>query len=156
MNVTDLPTTKRGQIAWSVLFAKAPAGTEFRIECEDENQAAKLRSSCTKCMRYLGIPYTSLIIGTAIVMTVTDGKRGAFKRPDNPELRQAIRNAEARSANLPGRIHEADTNAAYWQRQITLRLLPEAREQAVANHAAWKMTAARLRNDLNTRQLATA
>lgn len=55
-----------------------------------------------------------------------------------------LHEAECRHANLTGRIRAAAEEKHYWLRQVNLRTDPYAKRQAMASHAAWKMTHQRL------------
>jgi len=145
MKSTDLPRHPNGSIAWAKFFAKAQPGDVFRLEGETPRETGILRGNASKALREIGRPHISRILGCTVTLTCTTGP-APTRLNRNAEARyQEIRNAEARCANLPARIAEAEQNVTYWKRQIALRLLPEAREQASAAHAAWKMTTKRLK-----------
>jgi len=149
----DLPRHCQ-KVCWKTFFATAAPGDVFQILCADEAQAINLRSRSSKSCREHGKANTTLMDGSSFIITITEHKPRLDAQYSNSATDIAA--AEARQNNIPARIRQADENAAYWLRQIALRIHPEAKAQARGTHAAWKMTAARLREDLNARSLATA
>lgn len=152
MKPSELPLNKRGQYAWDQLLKSLTPGQSIAIHCRQVSQATSIRCSASARARALSIPHKTRLSGTTLTILIT---QPTSEKPLCGTLRTDLAAAQARESNIPMRIMEARQNAAYWQRQILLRDLPDAIAQARANHAAWKMTATRLQAQLSTRQPAS-
>ena len=152
LNSADLPRTHKG-VVWSEVFAGAQPGHKLHLVCETAAEAVIMRQCVLRSTKILGLPSTSAVHGTVILVSILDRKaRQQHKFSNHTDIAAAV----ARHNNLTARIREADDNTAYWLRQIALRTLPEAKTQARGIYAAWKMTAARLREEHDSRSLAAA
>lgn len=155
MTSDELPKTRQGYVAWSKVFATAKPGDEITITCAHQRAAEKLRNNISKGMRYQGVDFRTRVQGSTMTIIMLTEKPSMVKGISG-DLRTAVACDNAWMENLPGRIHEATRNATYWKRQITLRENDRAISEAMGLHAAWKMTAERLTNELAAKKAAHA
>ena len=145
MKPIDLPLNKHGRVDWPEFIRILRASGTVHL-CEHEAKRTY------NAGRYHGVNVTLKWLANGIISVTEAPERTTTKRGDENE----IRNAEARHANLHNRIAEALQNANFWKQQIALRSHPDGIEQAIANHAAWKMTADRLTAEFHAKQQTAA
>ena len=152
LTLSALTRTHRG-ISWFDTFANAKPGDQYRIDCANPAEAIMVRQCILKAAKKLGMTSSTTLDGTFVILSINDRQERMRPKFSN---HTDIAAAEARHNNVLARIREADEHTTYWLRQISLRQLPEAKALARNAHTAWKMTAARLREEHNSRTLATA
>lgn len=155
MNAEELPVTKAGNVAWGKLITGLTPGEDLIIECKNEREAERLRNNVAKGFRFQGLGYRTAVKGKILTLHILTERPGAIKNIGS-DLATVINASEVKMANLPGRIHEATSNANYWKLQINLCEHPDAIERARGRYAAWKMTAARLTAELEATKTAAA
>ena len=138
----------RNRLDWKSFFANAQTADSLHTQCAPRKEPDTFRGKAGKGCRECGLHYSTTMQGSTFVLHV------GSEKPAKPSHNADIATAEARHNNIPARIRQADINAAYWLRQIDLRTNPEGKALARGIHAGWKMTAACLRKELNTRALA--
>jgi hypothetical protein len=149
MKLNALPRRPgRHQIDWSAIIPTYQPGQSLVIECKSQSQAYAVRTTASKRARELGIHHHTSVRKGIVTITILD--------PIHPEktisgsLKRLLASAQA-AKNLPMRIMEAKRKAAEWKARTYTAELPADYQAALANHAAWKMTARRLQTQLQDR-----
>jgi hypothetical protein len=140
--MTEVPKLPDGRTSWKALTEGVKPGDVLTLP-------AKYRHQASSQLLRMGYRTSTHVSGNTV--TVTFLSAASSPKKVNGEYQTAINQAEARHANIGARIREALENALYWQRQAELRTLRDARLDALARQAAWKMTATRLQQQLSNK-----
>lgn len=134
--MTEVPKLPDGRTSWKALTAGVKPGDVLTLP-------AKYRHQASSQLLRMGYRTTTHVSGNTV--TVTFLSAAPTQKKVNGEYQTAINQAEARHANIGARIREALDKCLEWQCQADICANHQARLDALARAAAWKMTADRLR-----------
>jgi hypothetical protein len=143
--MTPIPTLPDGRSDWTSLVKTLKHGDIITLP-------KKYMGTAPKCIAAHGLPVSVSCRQGILTITIQQGKLA----PKKHDRTGTIKQAEAREANIPARLHEAVRNLKYWQEKKHLAPTAEARTNAAALVAAWTIQRDHLQAQLDARKLTTS
>ncbi len=143
--MTTIPTLPDGRHDWATFVKTIKPGDTITLP-------KSYQGTAPKCIATHGFNVGVSCRSGNLVINILEAKASLLKRTDRTGT---IKQAEAREANIPARLHQALQNAKYWSEKKHLAPTAEARTQAAARALAWKIQCDSLQAQLDAQQLTT-